>query len=159
MTSCKAPMALLRILLGIQMFLHGVFGLFTSFEIVSFSRWLPQNLEVVVNLVVVLTGLVVLIPCLAEVWAFSKMDCVKRNYRLPALLRLVAKGRTTGYAFSGCMWIVLWYFGLLDGGLSSLDFLGPVYISFVIGLYISDARTQRRVNCGYEKRRPFVVLY
>lgn len=159
MTSCKAPMALLRILLGTQMLLHGVFGLFSSFEIVSYNSWLPESMAPVVDFTVMLTGLAILVPCIFEVWAFTKIDCQRKNYRVPVLARLVVRGRTPAYAFSGCIWIVLWYFGLLDGSLSSLDFLGPVYITFVIGLYVSDARTQRRVNCGYEKRRPFVVLY
>lgn len=159
MILCKAPMALLRILLGVQMFLYGFFGLVSSFEIVAFSKWIPESMEHAVNLTVLTTGLAILAPCLAEIWAFKRLGVHRAKYRIPFLVRMAAKARTPAYAFSGCIWLAIWYFGLWDGRLSSLDFIGPVYIAFVIGLYVSDARTQRRVRSGYEKRRPFLVLY
>lgn len=158
MSVCKTPKAPVRLLLGIQMFLYGFFSTFTSYETVLVSKWLPASMLGMTNLTILSTGVVVLVPCFAEIWGFKNLCDYERN-RIPSWMLALARLRTMGYAFSGCMWLALWYFGLLDGRVSSVDFVGPVYVATIVALYFADASMQRRVHCGYEKRRPFVVLY
>lgn len=156
---CKAPKASVRLLLGTQMLLYGVFSVFTGYEALVFGSWELARYEHLWDLSMLFSSLGLIIPCLLEMWSFDRMSEMGPRYRVPVLVRLVIKTRTLGYAFAGCIWSAIWYIGLFDGRMSSLDFLGVVYVGFVVWLHVFDAQVQRRVHCGYEKRRPFMAFY
>lgn len=156
---CKAPKASTRLLLGTQMFLYGVFSIYTSYEALAFGSWALARYEKMWDSAMLLSALGVLVPCLLEMWFFEKISNGGPRYRVPLIPRMIIKTRTLGYAFAGCIWSALWYIGLFDDRISSLDFLGVVYAGFVVWLHVFDAQIQRRVHCGYEKRRAFLVFY
>jgi hypothetical protein len=155
----KAPKSAVRLLLGIQMFCFGVFASYTSYDPIQFGSWSLARYEKAWDLALLLSSLGVLLPCLLEVWSFKRIHVKGPQYQPHFLTVMLVKARTPGYAFAGCVWLALWYTGLFDGVITSVDFLGPVYVGFVSWLYYLDAKTQRRVHCGNEKRRPFTAFY
>jgi hypothetical protein len=98
---------------------------------------------------------------LLEIWYFQQLSSGETpdRYTVPVIFRAVIKTRTMGYAFAGCIWSAIWYIGLFDGTVRALDFLGVVYVAFIVWLNVFDAQIQRRVYCGNEKRRPYTAFY